>query len=206
MMSSHIVSMATQNPPPQVNSTSISAPGTQGLPGQELYLSGGNDGVSWLDAVEVYIPSRGQWATSEPMPLERGYGAAAAIGRQMFVMGGGNGSSWLQSVMMCNLETGAWLEVRHAVAACGNPFAESNVLQSGACLGWGRGFELLEVMCQPEYAVQATGPGSLGGCVAERPGGGADATLPQMLHRDFVSLRACAVLNASLTAETSVTV
>ncbi|KAL3150536.1 hypothetical protein ABBQ32_000352 [Trebouxia sp. C0010 RCD-2024] len=85
--------------------------GMKGLPGQELYLSGGNDGVSWLDAVEVYIPSRGQWATSEPMPLERGYGAAAAIGRQMFVMGGGNGSSWLQSVMMCNLETGAWLEV-----------------------------------------------------------------------------------------------
>lgn len=115
-----MVSVAKTSPGPDklngnfsIDSTAISAPGTQGLPGQELYLSGGNDGVSWLDAVEVYIPSRGQWATSEPMPLERGYGAAAAIGRQMFVMGGGNGSSWLQSVMMCNLETGAWLEVRH---------------------------------------------------------------------------------------------
>ncbi len=82
----------------------------QGLQGQELYLTGGNDGVSWLDAVEVYTPSRGSWLTADPMPLERGYGAAAAIGRQMFVMGGGNGSSWLQSVMMCNLETGTWVE------------------------------------------------------------------------------------------------
>ena len=84
----------------------------QGLQGQELYLTGGNDGTAWLDAVEVYTPSRGSWVTAEPMPLERGYGAAAAIGRQMFVMGGGNGSSWLQSVMMCNLETGHWVEVR----------------------------------------------------------------------------------------------
>lgn len=84
---------------------------TQGLQGQELYLTGGNDGTAWLDAVEVYNPSRGSWVTAEPMPLERGYGAAAAIGRQMFVMGGGNGSSWLQSVMMCNLETGHWVEV-----------------------------------------------------------------------------------------------
>ena len=83
----------------------------QGLQGQELYLTGGNDGVSWLDAVEVYTPSRNQWVTAQPMPLERGYGAAAAIGRQMFVMGGGNGSSWLQSVMMCNLESSTWLEV-----------------------------------------------------------------------------------------------
>ena len=70
--------------------------------------------MSWLDAVEVYTPSRGSWLTADPMPLERGYGAAASIGRQMFVMGGGNGSSWLQSVMMCNLETGTWVEVRHA--------------------------------------------------------------------------------------------
>ena len=83
----------------------------QGLQGQELYLTGGNDGVSWLDAVEVFTPSRRHWVTAEPMPLERGYGAAAAIGRQMFVMGGGNGSSWLQSVMMCNLATGTWVEV-----------------------------------------------------------------------------------------------
>ncbi|KAL0053072.1 hypothetical protein WJX82_000472 [Trebouxia sp. C0006] len=84
---------------------------TQGLQGQELYLTGGNDGTAWLDAVEVYTPTRGSWVTAQPMPLERGYGAAAAIGRQMFVMGGGNGSSWLQSVMMCNLETGIWVEV-----------------------------------------------------------------------------------------------
>ncbi|DBA79211.1 TPA: hypothetical protein ACH3X1_009027 [Trebouxia sp. C0004] len=84
---------------------------TQGLQAQELYLTGGNDGTAWLDAVEVYTPTRGSWVTAEPMPLERGYGAAAAIGRQMFVMGGGNGSSWLQSVMMCNLETGTWVEV-----------------------------------------------------------------------------------------------
>ena len=88
----------------------------QALQGQELYLTGGNDGVRWLDAVEVYTPSRNSWVTAEAMPLERGYGAAAAIGRQMFVMGGGNGSSWLQSVMMCNLEagsmTGSWIEVR----------------------------------------------------------------------------------------------
>ncbi|DBA93101.1 TPA: hypothetical protein ACH3X2_003422 [Trebouxia sp. C0005] len=84
---------------------------TQGLQGQELYLTGGNDGTAWLDAVEVYTPTRGSWVTAQPMPLERGYGAAAAIGRQMFVMGGGNGSSWLQSVMMCNLETGTWVEV-----------------------------------------------------------------------------------------------
>lgn len=84
------------------------------MQGQQLYLTGGNDGVSWLDAVEVYTPSRGSWLTADPMPLERGYGAAASIGRQMFVMGGGNGSSWLQSVMMCNLETGTWVEVRHA--------------------------------------------------------------------------------------------
>ena len=83
----------------------------QGLQGQELYLTGGNDGTAWLDAVEVYTPTRGSWVTAQPMPLERGYGAAAAIGRQMFVMGGGNGSSWLQSVMMCNLETGIWVEV-----------------------------------------------------------------------------------------------
>ncbi len=83
----------------------------QGLQGQELYLTGGNDGTAWLDAVEVYTPTRGSWVTAQPMPLERGYGAAAAIGRQMFVMGGGNGSSWLQSVMMCNLETGTWVEV-----------------------------------------------------------------------------------------------
>ena len=86
---------------------------------QELYLTGGNDGVRWLDAVEVYTPSRGSWVTAQPMPLERGYGAAAAIGRQMFVMGGGNGSSWLQSVMMCNLEggslAGTWIEVRSMV-------------------------------------------------------------------------------------------
>ena len=83
----------------------------QGLQGQELYLTGGNDGVRWLDAVEVYTPSRNEWVPAERMPLERGYGAAAAIGRQMFVMGGGNGSSWLRDCMMCNLETGAWLEV-----------------------------------------------------------------------------------------------
>lgn len=94
-----------------MNTNAVTIFGVQGLQGQELYLAGGNDGVSWLDAVEVYTPSRNQWVTAQRMPLERGYGAAAAIGRQMFVMGGGNGSSWLQSVMMCNLETGSWLEV-----------------------------------------------------------------------------------------------
>ena len=78
---------------------------------EELYLTGGNDGVRWLDAVEVYSPTTGSWRTAQPMPLERGYGAAAAIERQLFVMGGGNGSSWLQSVMMCNLDSGAWVEV-----------------------------------------------------------------------------------------------
>lgn len=91
--------------------------GMQGLHGQELYLTGGNDGIRWLDAVEVYTPSRSQWVIAERMPLERGYGAAAAIGRQMFVMGGGNGSSWLRDCMMCNLETGAWLEVSPGLAA-----------------------------------------------------------------------------------------
>ena len=85
---------------------------------QELYLTGGNDGVRWLDAVEVYSPSKGSWLTSHPMPLERGYGAAAAIERQLFVMGGGNGSSWLQSVMMCNLETGDWVEVSSWFTIC----------------------------------------------------------------------------------------
>lgn len=121
-------------PQPRYMGNAVPAAGTQGLPGQELYLTGGNDGVSWLDAVEVYIPSRGQWALSEPMPLERGYGAAAAIGRQMFVMGGGNGSSWLQSVMMCNLETGAWLEVRSAVAACDHNAQDQMRLETGACM------------------------------------------------------------------------
>ena len=87
---------------------------------QELYLTGGNDGVRWLDAVEVYSPSKGSWLTSHPMPLERGYGAAAAIERQLFVMGGGNGSSWLQSVMMCNLETGDWVEVSSCFTICNN--------------------------------------------------------------------------------------
>ena len=78
---------------------------------QELYLTGGNDGTRWLDALEIFSPSRGSWRTGQAMPLERGYGAAAAIEQQLYVMGGGNGSSWLQSVMMCNLRTGDWLEV-----------------------------------------------------------------------------------------------
>lgn len=84
---------------------------------QELYLTGGNNGESWLDAVEVYNPSQGSWYTVQPMPLERGYGAAAAIGRQLYVMGGGNGESWLQSCMMCNVDDGDWIEVSAGVDA-----------------------------------------------------------------------------------------
>lgn len=82
---------------------------------QQLYLIGGNDGDDWLDAVEVYSPSEGSWYTAQAMPLERGYGAAAAIDRQLFVMGGGNGESWLQSVLMCDLDAGNWVEVSDAV-------------------------------------------------------------------------------------------
>eukprot|EP01018_Ginkgo_biloba_P004824 Gb_17068 [translate_table: standard] len=73
-----------------------------------IYLLGGNDGNSWLGALDMYSPTTDIIRSLEPMPTARSYAAATVLDGNIYIFGGGNGVLWYNSVEQYNPTSDYW--------------------------------------------------------------------------------------------------
>lgn len=59
-----------------------------------IFLAGGYDGVSWLSALDSYMPSLDVLKSLKPMNSVRAYASVAKLSGELYVFGGGTGSLW----------------------------------------------------------------------------------------------------------------
>jgi hypothetical protein len=84
----------------------------------KLYVTGGYDGNSYLNVVEMYDPAVGYWTTLAAMNVGRSAHVSGAVNGILYVTGGRNPNN-LNSVEMYNPGTNKWTVMN------GNPMPTS---------------------------------------------------------------------------------
>ncbi|KAK4342679.1 hypothetical protein RND71_038495 [Anisodus tanguticus] len=73
-----------------------------------IFLTGGYDGVSWLSALDSYLPSFDVLKSLKPMNSVREYASVAKPSGEFYVFGGGTGSLWYDTVESHNPADDEW--------------------------------------------------------------------------------------------------
>ncbi|PHU26882.1 Heat shock protein 90-1 [Capsicum chinense] len=73
-----------------------------------IFLTGGYDGVSWLSALDSYLPSFDVLNLLKPMNSVRAYASVAKLSGEFYVFGGGTGNLWYDTVESYNLANDEW--------------------------------------------------------------------------------------------------
>ncbi|KAJ8551019.1 hypothetical protein K7X08_000389 [Anisodus acutangulus] len=73
-----------------------------------IFLTGGYDGVSWLSALDSYLPSFDVLKSLKPMNSVRAYASVAKLSGEFYVFGGGTGSLWYDTVESYNPADDEW--------------------------------------------------------------------------------------------------
>ncbi|KAM3216902.1 kelch-like protein 4 isoform X1 [Capsicum annuum] len=73
-----------------------------------IFLTGGYDGVSWLSALDSYLPSFDVLNSLKPMNSVRAYASVAKLSGEFYVFGGGTGSLWYDTVESYNPANDEW--------------------------------------------------------------------------------------------------
>lgn len=66
-----------------------------------IFLTGGYDGVSWLSALDSYLPSFDVLKSLKPMNSVRAYASVAKLNGEFYVFGGGTASVWYDTGTVC---------------------------------------------------------------------------------------------------------
>ncbi|XP_059305309.1 uncharacterized protein LOC132056918 isoform X1 [Lycium ferocissimum] len=75
---------------------------------ESIFLTGGYDGVSWLSALDSYLPSFDVLKSLKPMNSVRAYASVAKLSGEFYVFGGGTGSLWYDTVESYNPADDEW--------------------------------------------------------------------------------------------------
>ncbi|XP_069144938.1 uncharacterized protein [Solanum lycopersicum] len=73
-----------------------------------IFLTGGYDGVSWLSALDSYLPSFDVLKSLKPMNSVRAYASVAKLNGEFYVFGGGTASVWYDTVESYNTTDDEW--------------------------------------------------------------------------------------------------
>ncbi|PHT76317.1 hypothetical protein T459_19839 [Capsicum annuum] len=73
-----------------------------------IFLTEGYDGVSWLSALDSYLPSFDVLNLLKPMNSVRAYASVAKLSGEFYVFGGGIGSLWYDTVESYNSANDEW--------------------------------------------------------------------------------------------------
>ncbi|XP_027767706.1 uncharacterized protein LOC107029308 isoform X2 [Solanum pennellii] len=73
-----------------------------------IFLTGGYDGVSWLSALDSYLPSFDMLKSLKPMNSVRAYASVAKLNGEFYVFGGGTASVWYDTVESYNTTDDEW--------------------------------------------------------------------------------------------------
>ncbi|XP_055812721.1 uncharacterized protein LOC129882448 isoform X2 [Solanum dulcamara] len=73
-----------------------------------IFLTGGYDGVSWLSALDSYLPSFDVLKSLKPMNSVRAYASVAKLNGEFYVFGGGTASLWYDTVESYNTADDEW--------------------------------------------------------------------------------------------------
>ncbi|OIT07955.1 PREDICTED: kelch-like protein 3 [Nicotiana attenuata] len=77
---------------------------------ESIFLTGGYDGVSWLSALDSYMPSLDVLKSLKPMNSVRAYASVAKLSGELYVFGGGTGSLWYDTVESYNPVDNKWTQ------------------------------------------------------------------------------------------------
>ncbi|KAF3665413.1 hypothetical protein FXO37_11043 [Capsicum annuum] len=73
-----------------------------------IFVTGGYDGVSWLSALDSYLPSFDVLNLLKPMNSVRAYASVAKLSGEFYVFGGGTGNLWYDTVESYNPANDEW--------------------------------------------------------------------------------------------------
>lgn len=73
-----------------------------------IFLTGGYDGVSWLSALDSYLPSFDVLKSLKPMNSVRAYASVAKLNGEFYVFGGGTATVWYDTVESYNTADDEW--------------------------------------------------------------------------------------------------
>ena len=73
-----------------------------------LFAVGGHNGMTRLNTVEFYNPSKDTWAFASPMSIPRSVVGVASLGGSIYAVGGYNGRDYLNSVESYDVEMNKW--------------------------------------------------------------------------------------------------
>ncbi|KAF3670643.1 putative patellin-6-like [Capsicum annuum] len=73
-----------------------------------IFLTGGYDGVSWLSALDLYLPSFNVLNSLKPMNSVCAYASVGKLSGEIYVFGGRTGSLWYDTVESYNPANDEW--------------------------------------------------------------------------------------------------